>query len=210
MASQVLSGAANASYTNNTGQNVRLIINYMSNVTSMTWAEVNVTASSTTIGKDIQNITGEFRSARIGQTISRSNWNLGNLTFKTLEVGGKTNISILETGTSGRPTYAIVSTESNRPLGSRIRIFGANQTINNGETGDSATGKEPAVFPWNGSGDSRIDTAGQVNGVSNIFYVPLTVSRGGNFPVELMLAPNQAFSAVCGAFNAIVIKEDGT
>lgn len=61
MASQVLSGASNASYTNNTGQNVRLIINYMSNVTSMTWAGVTVNASATTIGKDIQNITGEFR-----------------------------------------------------------------------------------------------------------------------------------------------------
>ena len=45
---------------------------------------------------------------------------------------------------------------------------------------------------------------------ANVFYVPRTISRGGNFPVELMLAPNQAFSAVCGAFNAVVIKEDGT
>ena len=209
MASQVLSGAANASYPNNTGQNVRLIINYMSNVTSMTWAEVNVTASSTTIGKDIQNITGEFRSARIGQTISRSNWNSGNLTFKTLEVGGKTNISIAEGG-GGFATYAIVSTESTRPLNSRLRIFGANQTINNRETGDSATGKEPAVLPYFAPDPSlgSIDNA-FVSGVSNIFYVPLTVSRGGNFPVELMLESGQSFSAVCGAFNLVAIREDG-
>jgi len=51
---------------------------------------------------------------------------------------------------------------------------------------------------------------GGVISYPNIFYVPLTVSRGGNFPVELMLANGQVFSAVCGAFNAIVIREDGT
>ena len=33
MASQVLSGASNPSYTNNTGQNVRVVINYMAGTT---------------------------------------------------------------------------------------------------------------------------------------------------------------------------------
>ena len=35
MASQVLSGSSNPSYTNNTGQNVRVVINFMRNVTSI-------------------------------------------------------------------------------------------------------------------------------------------------------------------------------
>jgi hypothetical protein len=34
MASQVLSGSSNVSYTNNTGQNVRIVINYMIGTTS--------------------------------------------------------------------------------------------------------------------------------------------------------------------------------
>ena len=37
MASQVLSGSGSVSYTNNTGQNVRVVINYMSSPTSMSW-----------------------------------------------------------------------------------------------------------------------------------------------------------------------------
>lgn len=46
MASQVLSGASNPSYTNNTGQNVRIIFNFLSNATSVNWAGVSVNASS--------------------------------------------------------------------------------------------------------------------------------------------------------------------
>jgi hypothetical protein len=41
MASQVLSGSANVSYTNNTGQNVRVVINYMANPTSMIWGSAS-------------------------------------------------------------------------------------------------------------------------------------------------------------------------
>ncbi len=40
MASQVLSGVSNPTYTNNTGGNVRVVINYMSNPNGMTWAGV--------------------------------------------------------------------------------------------------------------------------------------------------------------------------
>lgn len=58
MASQVLSGTSNVSYTNNTGQNVRIIINYMkskqiydtnNNLTNyqinISWAGVTATAN---------------------------------------------------------------------------------------------------------------------------------------------------------------------
>lgn len=46
MASQILSGSSNATYTNSTGQNVRVVINYMTNCTVMTFG--GVTLSSTT------------------------------------------------------------------------------------------------------------------------------------------------------------------
>lgn len=54
MASQVLSGSSNVSYTNNTGQNVRIVINYMAGRTltppspsteiQMNYAGVNINA----------------------------------------------------------------------------------------------------------------------------------------------------------------------
>ena len=49
MASQVLSGSSNVSYTNNTGQNVRIVINYMQTTSapyrlSMNWAGVSLPA----------------------------------------------------------------------------------------------------------------------------------------------------------------------
>lgn len=58
MASTVLSGASNPSYTNNTGQNVRIVINYMngnsSNEITMNWAGVSVTETNVEgVGKNI-------------------------------------------------------------------------------------------------------------------------------------------------------------
>ena len=46
MAAQVLSGSGNVSYTNSTGQNVRVVINYLKNITAtgtMTFQGVTVT-----------------------------------------------------------------------------------------------------------------------------------------------------------------------
>lgn len=56
MASQVLSGTSNVSYTNTTGQNVRIVINYMASANvdtggttikriNLSWAGVTVTAN---------------------------------------------------------------------------------------------------------------------------------------------------------------------
>jgi len=60
MASQVLSGSSNVSYTNNTGQNVRIVINYMKSATSgassnisMSWAGVSVSADLSIIGRNL-------------------------------------------------------------------------------------------------------------------------------------------------------------
>jgi len=154
MASQVLSGANNASYTNNTGQNVRLIINYMSNVTSMAWAGVTVSATATTIGKDV---SPSFTS---------------NITFGTRlatvkERNGRTNLQI------------------------------RSNAANNEEWGTLY------VYPSrNGYGALELD----VPVINNLELV----QKNASFPTEIMLANGETFSSICGAFNAIIIKEDGT
>lgn len=51
MASQVLVGSSNATYANNTGQNVRLVINFMASCTSMTWGGITFSGTSTNIAK---------------------------------------------------------------------------------------------------------------------------------------------------------------
>jgi len=51
MASQVLSGSSNPSYTNNTGQNVRLVLNVLDNLTSISWANVTTDLQPSIPGK---------------------------------------------------------------------------------------------------------------------------------------------------------------
>lgn len=108
MASQVLSGSSNPSYTNNTGQNVRVLINYMNSPSyptagsiSVSWAGVTATSSSNVLA--------------IGRNIA------------------------------------------------------------------------------SGSASQNADASGSVS-----------------LPTELMLSSTQTFSAVCGAYNIVIIKEDGT
>jgi hypothetical protein len=191
MASQVLSGANNASYTNNTGQNVRLIINYMSNVTSMTWAGVSVTAESTTIGKDIQNITGEFRRIKIGKELGPAvDANLVNSGVKIYELDTE-----LATGIAG---YFLFGPQT--IFWSRI-ISEVNK-IARKAWGTSVS--DPSIQI------KEFGFSGPLDQTSPVHYIPKTISRGGDFPTELMLANGESFSSVCGAYNAIVIKEDGT
>ena len=226
MASQVLSGASNASYTNNTGQNVRLIINYMQNVTSMTWAGVNVTAESTTIGKDIQNITGEFRGAETGKLLgtTQNPLRMGPVTY-TYELklsDKKINLTeyVVKEDNKPVPPPKNPNATYNNPLENTKQPAALiptqeNNTINSSGLAPITLSTDnmnyrPYFYDNRFSGFYNDNGPAGGNNGANIFYVPLTVSRGGNFPVELMLAPTQSFSAVCGAFNAVVIKEDGT
>ena len=158
MASQVLSGSSNPTYTNNTGQNVRLLLNYIANCTSMTWAGVTVTGSST-VGKDVMTINGEVRSFTAPQNV-----------------------------------FGDMSVDTNKAQAQFIpsAIF-TDERINMNEV-------------------PLIGTSVNSDFVSsaNAHYIPLSISPGGDFPSELVLASGQAFSAVSGAFNIVVIKEDGT
>ena len=77
MASQVLSGSSNPSYTNNTGQNVRVVINYMSTVVSLSWAGVSVSGGGTNsiagaIGRNLA-----FTTISGGDGIAASNMRSG-------------------------------------------------------------------------------------------------------------------------------------
>lgn len=165
MASQVLSGSSNPTYTNNTGQNVRLLMNYISNCTSMTWAGVTINRStSSTVGKDIMTIHGELRSATAPTNNPGDMTILPSVTQGTLTSSG---------GSIFNPTPASIAVDSDL-----FATFTAGKDSN----------------PYS----------------ENIFYVPLSISPGGDFPSELVLASGQAFSAQSGAFNIVVIKEDGT
>jgi hypothetical protein len=69
MASTVLSGSSNATYTNSTGQNVRVVINYMAAPTAISWAGVSVTATGLiSIGRNLA-FYGQSRSANNASSI---------------------------------------------------------------------------------------------------------------------------------------------
>lgn len=141
MASQVYSGAKDFSYTNNTGQNVRIIINFMSS------------------------INNRYASGGGG--------NYGeNEEFLQLSWAGVTARS--------RTTGAIV-------IGKNI--------VNYFKSDPNSS------FSYGGSFSSGgATTSGSFS----------SSTGSGSLPTEIMLAPNQSFSALCGSYNIVVIKEDGT
>jgi hypothetical protein len=150
MASQVFSGNGNFSYTNSTGKNVRVIINFMqsSNISpnyggiTVTWAGVTVSAlNAHSIGRNLAGVNAI--------RIERQNWsNTGNMTS----------------------SYRNVTDIGNKGYG-YAALNGANLVA---VEGAEAQQQNMAL------------------------------------PTEIMLAPNQSFSAVCGPYNIVIIKEDGS
>lgn len=162
MPAEVRSGSSNLTYVNNTTQNVRLIINYMTNVTSMTWSSssggnVTITATATNIGKDIP----------VSYSIS--------------------NFQIF------LPTGLIELTNNVNKNSNTSRGTVQFTTI--------ATGPGRSAVPQSAT-ETRVPVAGTGT-------LSLTPSANAKFPTELMLASGHSFSAVCGAYNAIAIREDG-
>ena len=66
MASQVLSGASNPTYSNNTGKNVRIILNFLSNATTVNWAGVSAVSSSGPLPSEIMLAPNQSFSATCG------------------------------------------------------------------------------------------------------------------------------------------------
>lgn len=92
MASIVLTGASNPSYTNNTGQNVRVIINYVTALTQTVIAGVTngATGNPCTIGRNLSFTEYFIRAYSEGGSIGYGS-NLGNI--PKLPAGGKVAIA---------------------------------------------------------------------------------------------------------------------
>jgi hypothetical protein len=150
MASQVLSGASNPSYTNNTGQNVRVIINYMRSI---------ITQSGTT-----DRFTG--------------------LSTPTIET-----ITINWAGLSATAENSYSSSLVTPAIGAPLTL------VTTGAPGPILIGKSLGTFATVEGGT-----------VSNGAWSPRASFA---LPLEILLAPGQTFSAVCSAYNIIVIPENG-
>ena len=148
MASQVLSGTSNPSYTNNTGENVRVVINFMQGFFKVEPPSNQGGTSST--------ITLNWAGISVSNVLRN----------ETLTIGRNLAISRLtrdtnETSLAGAP----------------LNVSAINSVITT--TALAAVGN-------NASGNG-----------------------GVSLPTELMLAPGQTFSAVCGIHNIVVIPENG-
>lgn len=165
MASQILSGASNPSYTNNTGQNVRIIINYMysdsNDVITLNWAGVSITEGSIeAIGKNIASATAFYGDLFL-------------LPFSFFRWWWRKEWS------------------STNP---RAAISCQNVSIKIPTTEVEFTRGRGGFFRW------LRENSSELSGFSISVALPL----------ELYLAPGQTFSAVCGPYNIVAIKEDGT
>lgn len=77
MASQVLTGTGDVTYTNNTGQNVRIVINYMKFTNSNTAAFSSITVSFGGVSTDIRTYGGTIGRGIAGTTRGSSNASSG-------------------------------------------------------------------------------------------------------------------------------------
>lgn len=149
MASQVFSGTGNFSYTNSTGQNVRVIINFM---------------QASNIGANAGGIYISWSGASVGAPYAHS---------------------------IGRNLAGV----------NAIRI----ERQNYSNSGNLAL----SYFPVSNIGNQGYGFAA-LNGANMISVEgPAPQQQNMALPTEIMLAPNQSFSAVCGPYNIVVVKEDG-
>lgn len=105
MASQVLSGNANPSYTNNTGQNVRIVINFMSSSSSgeitVNWAGVSVTRGNIeAIGRNIASASGFYGDFGFSGFLPFGWWKKIQQTFYPVSSLGTQNLSLRYPGAS--------------------------------------------------------------------------------------------------------------
>lgn len=150
MASQVLSGSSNVSYTNNTGQNVRVVINYMQGTVSQPMGDINTA-----------------------------------------------------------PPLQSTSSSTGIPPGSTgITLSWAGVSVNAPAT--LAIGRNLACYVGSG-GELFSAGSGLALGLNNMVVYDTSPSNRSNgaLPTELMLSPGQTFSAMCTAYNIVVIPEAG-
>lgn len=193
MASQVLSGPSNPNYTNNTGQNVRIVINYM----------------ASTDGTPPQGVGGGFpqqTAPNIAPVVNTPGVAPSlTINWAGVSVTGKMGPDpVIKTG-----YYSILR---GRRVQNVIVSGGPKFAIGRNISAAAAITKETPGFieslfddiPGIGGGEVSIATYAH-----NAGFQMGTVTMGITFPTELMLAPGQTFSAVCGVYNIVVIPENG-
>jgi hypothetical protein len=175
MASQVLSGASNPSYRNNTGQNVRVVINFMEG-TRFEPAQFG-------------------QSQFFGQVVSRP------AVPSTITISWA-GVSVDSASSEG--TIAIGRNLAYSQL-FRDTASGGTQRVFTGLQRDS---RGDVVFTDRGAVEVF-----QAVGVNNSVSLTSIANNASGFvdalPTELMLAPGQTFSAICGVHNIVVIPELG-
>ena len=178
MASQVLSGASNPSYTNNTGQNVRVVINYMTGTPYTPGRLAPRDRFGNAFGQDVapipSTLTLTWAGVSAGSSSSEGSITIGrNLAFGQLyrdtASGGTQQVQIGELR-PGQPGFDTNLTDQGRAI---FQAVGVNNSVALAVVSNNA--------------------AGFVSGL----------------PTELLLAPGQSFSAVCGVYNIVVIPEAG-
>ena len=181
MASQVLSGASNPSYTNNTGQNVRVVVNYMGGTPFVPARfETRTAFNNTTFQVEVAPVVPSTITINwAGVSVSNSS-NTGNIAigrnlavsqlFRDTAMGGTQFVRVADLR-PGQPGYV---DDGPRFANQVFEPVGVNNSV------------ALAAIANNASGPG-----------------------GVSLPTELMLAPGQTFSAVCGVHNIIVIPEAG-
>ncbi len=176
---KVLSGASNPSYTNNTSQNVRVVINYMAG-TPFVPARAAVVNS---LGRVISpatplvpaTITMNWATVSVSSSSNQANIAIGrNLAYSQL---------FRDTAAGGVQT---VRGQDLRPGQPGFVQFDAGPSAN-------VTFEQVPIT-------NTVSLAAIANNASGFV---------SGLPTELMLAPGEIFSATCGAHNIVVIPENG-
>ena len=193
MASQILSGARNVSYTNDTGQNVRLVINHMSDVSQITWAgNTKIITGGRPYAKTLPRLAtdsvlgiGVFNRGGAGSKIYIEDG------FGDVYINTGTFVTIILRGNPNIPFTA------GPVINSSVKSFGGIK-----QRGDQAGGVQdfsPPVLIFDGGTESVSRYLGEGGGADIRTSIPRTI----------FLSPGQSFSAICRSYNIVVIKEDG-
>ncbi len=170
MASEVRSGTSNPSYTNNTGQNVRIVINYMKSLLSsgsarisLTWAGVTEQAYISAPGVADYDPSGSSTLPQVSFCIGRNIANISHsLDSDSSMFASNAGLSVVRDATSGNTQYT------------QTGVYSIN---------------DPSI----------VEVSSESGSKRRVLSITL--------PTELMLADKQTFSAVCGAYNIVIIPE---
>ncbi len=178
MASEVRSGASNVTYTNNTSQNVRIVINYMAS-----------TPFAAAV-REVRNNAGRIITPAkpLIPAVLTLNW-------AGVSVSNASRAGNLIIGRNLAYTQLYRETAS----GGTQSVFVGLQRTPSGDFAQDSDGDLVELYQAVGVNNSVALAAVSNNGQG----------MGIALPTELMLAPGQTFSAVCGVHNIVIIPENG-